>query len=300
MRRSVRTDLALEARQLWQEQDASLTSLPGVRASEEQYGNFCVSTVEILDSEGENALGKPVGKYITLELDGLLHREENAFSDAASLFSRQLKTLAPVSADGSYLVVGLGNRDITPDAIGPEAVDHVLVTRHLKQLLPEDFVQFQMVSAVCSGVLGTTGIESSDLVRALVEKIQPTLVFAIDALAARELNRLCRTVQIADTGIIPGSGVGNARQALNHQTLGVPVIAIGVPTVVDAVTLTADLASQAGISFDPHSLHGSGEMIVTPRDIDKRVKDIGKLIGYGLNLFFHAGLTLEDIDMLLS
>ena len=223
----------------------------------------------------------------------------NVRTDLA-LEARQFSSLAPVSADGSYLVVGLGNREITPDAIGPEAVDHVLVTRHLKQLLPDDFIQFQMVSAVCSGVLGTTGIESSDLVRALVEKIQPTLVFAIDALAARELGRLCRTVQIANTGIIPGSGVGNARQALNQETLGIPVIAIGVPTVVDALTMTADLALKSGIELDVHSLGSSGEMIVTPRDIDKRVKDIGKLIGYALNLFFHSGLSLEDIDMLLS
>lgn len=299
-KRQIRTDLAVEARQLWQENAEETTTLPGVRASEQTRGSFSVVTVEVLDRRGEEALGKPAGKYITVELDGLVRREENAFADAAGLLAEVLRGLLPPGDAGSLLVAGLGNRGITPDAIGPEAVDHVIVTRHLKEKLPEDFAFFRPVSAVCSGVLGTTGIESSDLVRAVAEEVRPTAVFAIDALASRGPERLCRTVQIADTGIVPGSGVGNARQALNRETLGVPVIAIGVPTVVDAATLTLDLAERAGAALDPACFGEIGGMIVTPRDIDKNVRDIAKLIGYSLNLAFHDGLSIEDVDMLLS
>lgn len=298
--RPIRTDLAVEARQLWQENAEETSTLPGVRASEQTRGSFSVITVEVLDERGEEAIGKPAGKYITVELDGLVRREENAFADAAGLLAEVLRDLLGLEGSGNLLVVGLGNRGITPDAIGPEAVDHIIVTRHLKQRLPEDFASFRPVSAVCSGVLGTTGIESSDLVRAVAEEIRPTAVFAIDALASRGPERLCRTVQIADTGIVPGSGVGNARQALNRETLGVPVIAIGVPTVVDAATLTVDLAARAGAELDPDSFGEVGGMIVTPRDIDKNVRDIAKLIGYSLNLAFHDGLSIEDVDMLLS
>lgn len=296
----IRTDLAVEARQLWHESAVGTTELPGVRARETREDGFEVTVVEILDRQGEEALGKPAGKYITLELDALIRREENSFARAASLLSRQLRELIASEDGGSYLVAGLGNRGITPDAIGPETVDHVLVTRHLKEKLPEDFSAFRPVSAVCSGVLGTTGIESGDLVRAVVEKVKPTAVFAVDALASRNTERLCRTVQLADTGIVPGSGVGNARQALNRETLGVPVVAIGVPTVVDAATLTLDLASRSGISLDAAAFGQIGSMIVTPRDIDKNVRDIAKLIGYGLNLAFHPDITIEEIDMLLS
>ena len=153
---------------------------------------------------------------------------------------------------------------------------------------------------MCSGVLGTTGIESSDLVRAVVQRLRPDAVIVIDALASREPRRLCRTVQLSDTGIVPGSGVGNARQAISREVLGVPVIAVGVPTVVDAATLTLDLAAGAGADLGSADFGEAGNMIVTPRDIDKYVRDAAKLIGYGLNLALHEGLTVEDVDMFLS
>ena len=296
----IRTDLALEAQQLWKKHAGAVTALPGVKAEEYQKGNFTVSLVEILDSRGEAALGKPQGRYLTVALDAFVRREENAFSEAAALLADLLRETAGLDNNGSYLVVGLGNRDITPDAIGPEAVDHILVTRHLKEKLPEDFAFFRPVCAFCSGVLGTTGIESSALVKAVTEMVRPDVVFAVDALAARDMERLCRTVQISDTGIVPGSGVGNARQALNRDTLGVPVVAIGVPTVVDAATMTLELAARAGVSLHASSLGELGGMIVTPREIDRNVKDIAKLVGYALNLAFHPGLNITDIDMLLS
>ena len=299
MIRSIRTDLALEARQMRQEAEG-LDSLPGVRAEAREENGFRITTVEILDERGEEAIGKPRGSYVTVELDGLVRREENAFSEAARLLAGELRALVDLTPGGSFLVAGLGNCGITPDAIGPETIDHVLVTRHLKEKLPEDFAGFRPVSAVCSGVLGTTGIESGDLIRAVAEKIHPTAVFAVDALASRATDRLCRTVQLADTGIVPGSGVGNARRALNRETLGVPVVAIGVPTVVDAATLTLDLAQRAGVTLDPSGFGNVGSMIVTPRDIDKNVRDVSKLIGYAINLALHDGLTISEIDMLLS
>ena len=300
MNSTIRTDLALEAEALWRETQCADAAPAGVRARSEQKGCFTVTTVEVLDGRGEAALGKPAGTYVTVELDALIRREENAFPAACALLSDTLRSLLPLAPEDACLVVGLGNRAITPDAVGPDAVDCVMVTRHLTEQLPEEFGGFRPVSAVCSGVLGTTGIESSALVRAVAEAVRPAAVVAIDALASRDPDRLCRTVQVADTGIVPGSGVGNARQALNHDTLGIPVIAVGVPTVVDAATLTMDLAARAGLSPDPSSFGDAGGMIVTPREIDKNVRDIAKLIGYALNLALHDGLTIEDVDMFLS
>ena len=296
----IRTDLAVEAQQLWHESMGSTTQLEGVAARHESSYGFGVSTVDILDPNGAAALGKPVGSYVTLELDCLMQREENAFERACSALSEQLKKMLDLENNVSVLVVGLGNRSITPDAIGPETVSQVMVTNHLRSQLPEYFGSFRPVSAICSGVLGTTGMESGALVSAVCGRLQPGLVIAVDALAARDPERLCRNVQLTNTGIVPGSGVGNAREALNKDTLGVPVIAIGVPTVVDAATLAADLAANAGTHLDKASLGNAGGMIVTPRDIDKNVKDISKLIGYSLNLALHAGLTISDIDMFLS
>ena len=296
MSSNIRTDLAMEAEALREK----CAEIPGVRASRERRGSFFVTTVEVTDGRGEQALGKPRGRYVTVELDAFLRREENAFSEAAGLLSSELRRMLGPEKAGCCLVVGLGNRDITPDAVGPEAVDCVMVTRHLTERMPEEFASFRPVSALCSGVLGTTGIESGDLVRAVTEQVRPAAVIVIDALASREPQRLCRTVQLADTGIVPGSGVGNARQAINRDVLGVPVIAVGVPTVVDAATLTVDLAARAGTDLENADFGEAGRMIVTPRDIDKNVRDVAKLIGYGLNLALHDGLTIEDVDMFLS
>ena len=300
MNRAIRTDLALEAEALWRESRPAAGAPEGVRARRDVRGDFAVTTVEVTSPAGEAALGKPMGKYVTVELDALIRREENAFPAACALVSETLRALLPLAPGQPCLVVGLGNRDITPDAVGPDAVDCVMVTRHLTEQLPEDFGNLRPVCAVCSGVLGTTGIESSALVRAVADTVKPAAVVAIDALASRSPDRLCRTVQIADTGIVPGSGVGNTRLALNRETLGTPVIAVGVPTVVDAATLTLDLAARAGLSPDPASFGDAGGMIVTPREIDKNVRDIAKLIGYSLNLALHQGLTIEDVDMFLS
>lgn len=297
-----RTDLAMEAKALWEETAAVETRLEGVEAHDSEREGYKVTTVKILNDTGAQALDKPVGSYVTLLLDGLARREEDAFGRAARALSEELKELLQLPEGACALVVGLGNRAITPDAIGPKVAEHTMVTRHLVERVPEHFGSFRPVAAMESGVLGTTGVESGEMVAALVEKIKPACVVAVDALASRSLDRVCRTIQLADTGIVPGSGVGNARAALSRETLGVPVIAIGVPTVVDAATLCADVLSEAGKGdFDPDALREhAGNVIVTPKEIDSQVADLSKVIGYGLNLALQTGLTVEDVEMFLS
>lgn len=286
MKKFVRTDLAVEAKTLWEQSAGETTQLPGVEAHEEERDGFTISTVRILDDQGSNELCKPIGDYTTVTLDAMLQRREGSFENAVQLVSGLLREQLPLMPDAHVLVVGLGNRAITPDAIGPITVDNVMVTRHLRQQMPQEFAAFRTVSAVASGVLGTTGIEAAELVHALVDDLHPDAVIAVDALACADFDRLCRTVQLTNTGITPGSGVGNDRAALNRETLSVPVIAVGIPTVVDAGTFAQD--------------DRAGGMFVTPRNIDTVVHDISKLTGYAINLALHDGLTIGDVDLFLS
>lgn len=297
-----RTDLAVEAKEIWRESAEKQTELPGVKSWDKDVDGFKVTTVQIMDAQGAHELNKPVGTYITMELDKFVHREENSFSQAVSALAAEISGILKLKENDTVLVVGLGNDAITPDAIGPETAAHTMVTRHLVEKIPEHFGSMRRVSVIESGVLGTTGIETQEFIKAVVDKLKPDQVIAVDALASRKLARVCRTIQIADTGIVPGSGVGNSRAAISRETLGVPVTAIGVPTVVDAATLAADLAEQAGagnINPEDFSNYG-GSMIVTPKEIDANVSDISKLLGYGLNLALHKDITIDDINMFLS
>ena len=292
-----RTDLALEARELWQEQAGGLTALPGVEARDSFREGIPVSTVKVLDAKGESALGKPRGSYVTLTLEGLSAREEGIFQRAVRAVAGEVAGLmGAVPEGGLVLVAGLGNRAITPDAIGPKVHQNTLVTRHLVRQMPEHFGSLRPVASLAAEVMGTTGVESGELVRAVCEKIQPACVVAVDALASRSLKRLCRTVQIADTGITPGSGVGNHRMGLTRDTLGVPVIAIGVPTVVDGATLAADLLG----TDDLPDLGEDRDLLVTPKDIDSQVNDLAKVIGYGLSMALQPGISVEELELLLS
>lgn len=297
-----RTDLAVEARDLWKESAEKTTQLKGVASRDETENGYKITTVEILDNDGAQALGKPVGTYITMEIDKLVRREDNAFNLGAETLGKRLAGVLKLKDSDSVLVVGLGNEAITPDAIGPQTAKNTMVTRHLVEKLPEEFGTMRRVSVLISGVLGTTGIESSDFIKAVAEKMKPDQVVVVDALASRKLARICRTIQIADTGIVPGSGVGNARNAINRETLGIPVTAVGVPTVVDAATLASDLAEQAGVqNLNPEDLaQYGGDMIVTPKEIDNNVNDIAKLVGYGINMALHSNLSIDDINMFLS
>lgn len=292
-----RTDLAMEARELWQESAGETTRLVGVEAEEGLREGIPVTAVHILNQEGERALGKPQGNYVTLTMEGVANRAEDIFGRAVRAVAAELtQLLRGVPGNGLALVVGLGNREVTPDAIGPQVYGHTLATRHLVRQMPEAFGQLRPVAALAAEVLGSTGVESGEVVQAVCREIRPACVIAVDALASRSLERLCRTVQLADTGITPGSGVGNHRVGLSRETLGVPVLAVGVPTVVDAATLAADLTG----ADEPPSLGRGRDLLVTPKDIDSQVADLAKIIGYGINLALQPQLTLEDLELLLS
>ena len=258
-----------------------------------------MTRVDILDQRGERALGKPQGSYLTIDLTTFWQRKADFFERAVRAVGGQLKELLP--GEGTVLVIGLGNGAMTPDAVGPLAADSVLVTRHLIAAMPRHFSGFRPVAVFRTGVLGTTGVESAEAVRGLVAQVEPSLVIAVDALASRRVGRVCTTVQLSDTGIIPGSGVGNHRSALNQETLGVPVFAIGVPTVVDSATLAADLLEESGIrDYDGEALQKSRQnLMVTPRDIDQQVRDLSKVVGYGINWALQD-LEIEEINALLS
>ena len=297
---NARTDLASEAREVWQESAESNTKLPGVWARDTKNNGFNVTRVKILDDEGASVLGKPCGSYTTIELDGISRRDTESVPRAIKAIAEELSELLPKSF-GCVLVVGLGNKGITPDAVGSSAVSHIMVTRHLVEKMPDIFGNMRPVSAVAPGVLGMTGVESSEVIRGIAKHISPDFIIVIDALASMKLSRLCKTVQITDTGIIPGSGVGNARAAITRETMGVPIIALGVPTVVDIATIIGDFADDSGIELPVEKLEKYSErLLVTPKDIDVHISDIGRILGYAINSVLQKGISIEDMDEFLS
>lgn len=285
---TIRTDLAAEAHELWQQSTGKTTALSGVLARDEEAEGLSLHRVEILSEEGEQALGKPQGTYLTLDISPFWHHEDDVFSRVTHAISDLLRPLVPEK--GCVLVAGIGNAAMTPDALGPGTLDHLLITRHLGKILPD----FRPVAAIGAGVLGTTGIEVAEWVKGVAHRVQPAAVILVDALAARSLDRLCTTIQIADSGLVPGSGVGNHRMALSRNTLGVPVISIGVPTVVEAATLARDLTGRED------DLTGREPLFVTPDSIDRKIRDLAKLIGYGINLALQQGLEVSDLAALLE
>lgn len=291
-----RTDLAVEAI----ENHKTAAALPHVRQSDRTLEGFAVHEVRILSEDAAREIGKPQGRYLTLELDALIRREEDAFPRACKALSTLLRELMPHPNDGPVLIAGLGNRMITPDAIGPQTADHVIATRHLVAQSPEVFADWRPVSALAPGVLGQTGVETGEVICGVLDRVRPAAVIAVDALAAGRLSRLLRTVQLADTGITPGAGVGNARAALNEETLGVPVIAVGVPTVVDGATLAHEISSQLGQPACEALDDLSQPVMITTRDIDREVADISRMIGYAVNMALHPHLSVADIDLYLS
>ncbi len=291
-----RTDLAVEAI----ENHKTAAALPHVRQSDRTLEGFSVHEVRILSADAAREIGKPQGRYLTLELDALIRREEDAFPRACKALSTLLRELLPHPNDGPVLIAGLGNRMITPDAIGPQTADHVIATRHLVAQSPAIFADWRPVSALAPGVLGQTGVETGEVICGVLDRVRPAAVIAVDALAAGRLSRLLRTVQLADTGITPGAGVGNARAAPNKETLGVPVIAVGVPTVVDGATLAHEISSQLGQPACEALDDLSQPVMITTRDIDREVADISRMIGYAVNMALHPHLSVADIDLYLS
>ena len=282
-----RSDLILEVAENLSADGKKGADREGVRTLKSRRSGYDVTAMHVTTPEAADALGKPVGRYVTLDLRPYFRRENGFFARGVECLRSELTTLLPLCEKSrSILVVGLGNRALTADAIGPMALESLLVTRHMVRDLPQQFMQFTAVEALTPGVLASTGMETLELVRAVVRETCPAAVIAVDALAARSRDRLCATVQLSDTGLIPGSGVGNHRRALNEETLGIPVIAVGVPTVIDA----SDLGDT-----------DNGEpLFVTPRDIDSRVRELSRLVGYGVSLALQPSLTMDDVTGLLG
>ena len=289
-------DLALEAKEFFEGSPEKKSRLSGVRAQEDTLFGLPLTRVEILNQEGEAALGKPMGTYLTLDLPQLPRDREEILKTARAV-AAMLEELPDFPQEGLVLVTGLGNRQVTPDAIGPKTTDALLVTRHLVENLPGQFGSLRPVAALAAGVTGTTGMESGEVIGAVVKKLKPVCLIAVDALAARRQERVCRTIQVADTGIVPGSGVGNARMALDKTSLGIPVIAVGIPTVVDAGTLCMDLMEESGQDFDPAAFRTEGaEWFVTPRNVDQQVAVLSRILGLGISTALHVDFSVEDVD----
>jgi spore protease len=327
-----RTDLALEAHELVREETQRSAAehsdkMPGIEVENDGTDDIRITRVRITSPTGEAAIGKPMGNYITLEVPGLRYNDQDLYENACKALAKELVGILNLKNDSVILIVGLGNWNVTPDSLGPKVVSSVMVTRHLLEYLPDQVDEgVRPVCAVAPGVLGITGIETGEIVKGIVEKIKPNVVVAIDALASRKMERVNTTIQIADTGISPGSGVGNKRMDISYETLGRPVISIGVPTVVDAATMANDaidmvldsMIQQAGKGSEFYNMLKSvdreekylmiqqllkpqvGDFIVTPKEIDEVVERISKVIANGLNIALHQGITLDDVNRYIN
>lgn len=305
-----KTDLALERRDLYRKANNIAEEVDGIQTQEEDFGeSIHITKVTVLNENGEQAIGKKKGHYITIDIKNLKIAGEDEIQKASEAVTKELKQLISqlVANLDDILVVGLGNLYVTPDALGPKVIQDIDVTRHILHYMPEvlDKNNTRPVSAVSPGVLGTTGIETLEILKGIVDNIHPKLLIVIDALASRSIERISSTVQLADTGIIPGAGVGNKRKELTIDTLGVPVIAIGVPTVVEAATIAADsldlfiqkLQEEAHSNDFLNQLQEEDKyqmikdvlqpadynFIVTPKEIDELIENMSSVVAKGIN-----------------
>ncbi len=271
-----------------------LSEARGIRLREHQKHDISVSRLDVLTPEGEQILGKPMGTYITLDVGKVWLSDEERFERVARAVADELSQLVRSKVENPVciLVAGLGNRLITSDAIGPLAVEGLTVTRHIQKLDPSLFEKLRSLSiaAIAPGVVGQTGIETAELIRSAVETVSPSVLLCIDALAARSVDRLAVTVQLSDSGIAPGSGIGNQRQAINQEFLGIPVIAIGVPTVVDSSTMVYDMLEKAGVTDITEALEAELDngrsFFVTLKDADAASADMARLLARAIQLAF--------------
>lgn len=296
---NIRTDLALEVRESFKEDDVEIK---GVVLEEEYHEEeeIKVTTVIIKDEKGAKAMGKPIGTYITIEAPKLSDEDESYHKPLSKEVAKYVKKLTAKHKKSHILIAGLGNREITPDALGPQVIDNLFVTRHLVREFGEEFKErnhMEVMSAIAPGVMAQTGMESSEILKGIIHETKPECLIVIDALAARSVHRLNTTIQITDTGISPGAGVGNNRKALNKESLGIDVIAIGVPTVVDAATIVEDIMgtfmTKQGFSekeifqFMREALEVPvRSMFVTPKSIDESIKKLSFTISEALNSCF--------------
>ena len=322
---SIRTDLALETREMYVKSNKK--ECDGVEVIEKEENDIKISTVKIINDIGEKTMGKPKGTYITMEMPKLTLYDGELMDNVSNSLGKVLLDMIKVDKNKTTLVVGLGNWNVTPDALGPKVISKLMVTRHIKELMPEAIDEdVTPVCAISPGVLGLTGIETGEVIKALVQKIKPDYVVCIDALASRRLERVNRTIQIGDTGISPGAGVGNRRMEINEKTVGVPVIAIGVPTVVYAATIASDtidlvidsVKSQASEGDKVYDMLGSidkgernqliheilnpyvGDLVVTPKEVDSVIDSVSKIISTGINIALQPALNMEEINKFLN
>lgn len=306
----VRTDLALETREKFEEDNVEIK---GVRLEEKDApADIHISSVIIETENGAKTMGKPKGSYVTLEAKNMVDEDEGYHREISVQLSKILKKLLPKKKDYTSLVVGLGNRAVTPDSLGPRVVDNLCITRHIIKEFGKYVIDdrcHQSVSSIVPGVMAQTGMESMEIVRGITKETKPDVIIAVDALAARSTKRLNRTIQITDTGINPGSGVGNHRHALNSESVGVPVIAIGIPTVVDAATIVIDTMTNLldamnksrqlqsiGNSYEKLDMVEKYQLVrelltpqlntlyVTPKDVDEAVKRLSFTVSEGINM----------------
>lgn len=304
-----RTDLALERRDLYRKANHISEEVEGLATEQENFGeDITINRVKVLNENGEQAIGKKKGNYITIDIQNLKIAGEEEIQKASEAVTKELKTLIAnlVGEQDEILVVGLGNLYVTPDSLGPKVIQDIDITRHILEYMPEVLDKnTRSVSAISPGVLGTTGIETLEILKGIVQNIHPKLLIIIDALASRSIERISSTVQIADTGIIPGAGVGNQRKELTIDTLGIPVIAIGIPTVVEAATIAADSLDLfiQKIQQEAHSNDFLNQLqeedkyemikevlqpadfnfIVTPKEIDELIENMSSVVARGIN-----------------
>jgi spore protease len=309
--------LAIETR----EEIAEKGELDGVLFNEETVDGFLCSEVNISNERAEKLTGRKKGRYLTVETGRIWLKEYAEFTKAADLVAAKIKELSDFEPDKnngkiSVLIAGLGNNSITADSIGPKALSKVLITRHLKDQIPGLYDNFGLIemSGIAPGVLGQTGMETAEIILSVAEKIKPSLVILIDALASRKISRLATTIQIADTGIAPGSGVGNHRRAIDSDLLGAPVLSIGVPTVVDALTLSYDVLEAAYEKAEIKPVENErltreilnaaleesgGNFFVTLKESDIIISELSKLIGYAINRCFYDEITFEEMSRII-
>lgn len=304
-----RTDLALERRELFRKKN-NLQEVDGIETESKEVGeNIKISKVKILNENGEKAIGKPKGTYITIDIKKLKIAGDEEIEKASEVLAEELKGIINehIAEREDILVVGLGNLYVTPDSLGPKVINDIDVTRHIIKYLPQYIDEnARPVSAISPGVLGTTGIETLEILEGIVNNIRPKLLIVIDALASRSIERISSTIQIADTGIVPGAGVGNTRKELSEKTLGIPVVAIGIPTVVESAVLVNDcldlfieklqqeaksndylnkLKEQDNYEEIKEALNPTDyNMIVTPKEIDELIKNMSEIVSKGINL----------------
>lgn len=318
---SINVDLALEAREIVQGKTGQ--EIPGVRVDREKYDNATVTVVVVEEKSAEALMGKPVGTYITLESPVLSRNNPQAHHQIGEVLAAQLKKLIKLPPGSNVLVVGLGNWNATPDALGPKVVELTMVTRHIFNYAPQELQPGMCsVSALAPGVLGITGMETAEIIKGVVDSIKPDLVIAIDSLASRNVERIGTTIQIADTGVSPGSGVGNKRKGLTQETLGAPVIAIGVPTVVNAAVIAKDTVEQfmeqirntpnlynVLNTLNPNIADNviakilepfGGQLMVTPKEIDDLILRAAKVVAGGITQALHPDLPQDKYEYYLN